>query len=91
MHAGVDGYQCNVSLQRTPQAKAGKPGPKKKTIHPKSREAKRQNRSMVRSDHLAKKKNAHAQISLTRRVCCAIRVLQVVCVRRWEEMYIRSI
>ena len=55
------------------QGKSKGPGkatqPAKKVIHPKSREAKRQNRQMVRSEHLSKKKNDHAQILHTKRTC----------------------
>ena len=53
-----------------PQGKnkgAGKASqPAKKVIHPKSREAKRQNRQLVRTEHLSKKKNEHAKILHTK-------------------------
>ena len=55
------------------QGKAKGPGktsqPAKKVIHPKSREAKRQNRHMVRNEHVTKKKVDHAKILHTKRMC----------------------
>jgi hypothetical protein len=55
------------------QAKSGKDvkktaEKKKKIIHPKSREAKRQNRQLERADHVGKKKLAHAKLAQLKRM-----------------------
>lgn len=66
---------CRRAIHGLPctQAKSGKDvkktaEKKKKIIHPKSREAKRQNRQMERADHVGKKKLAHAKLAQLKRM-----------------------